>query len=350
MDTLTNLFLTLVKIDSPSGQEEKMSRYLKTWLVKNKFKVKIDSVGNIYAENGKRGTPLLLCAHMDTVEPGKNIKPVIKSGTVKSDGSTILGADNKAAIAAIMVAAEQNNTCNLEIIFSVKEETGGGLEYFPFELIKSKHALVFDSANPLGGIVMGSPYICNFTVEIQGKAAHSSTPQKGINAFVPAFRGLSAVPTGILDGGETTVNIGKIIGGNGINTIPDYVKVDGEIRSYNKIYFETRLENIKNIFHNACIQIGAKSKFTTEGYCDGYSHKKKSPFILKIAIIYTARGLTTQFYDHSGISDANPLNTHGIVAVNLTDGVKNPHTTNEEVAIKDLEMLSRIVVSCINKL
>lgn len=350
MNTLTNIFLTIVKIDSPSGNEKQMSLLLQKWLVEHDFSFRIDVVGNIYAKNGKKGAPLLLCAHMDTVEPGKNIKPVLKNGVIKSDGTTILGADNKAAIAAIMTAIEQNNTRNLEIIFSVKEETGGGIEHFPFDWIKSRKGLIFDSAKPLGGIILRSPNIINFKVEITGKAAHASTPELGINAFTPAFRTLSLIPTGALDGGKTTINIGKVSGGTGINTIPHQINIEGEIRSYSKHHFVTHLENIKNIFLKVHNIAGLSTNFTTNGYCPGYTHKKSDELVGNINDIYNSHKLKTAYYLNSGISDANILNKNGITTVNLTDGVKNPHTTHEEVAVKDLEMLSQIIVSCINKL
>ena len=157
---ITSQFIKMVTIDSPSGREEWMSAYLQKWLVKNRFSFKTDKMGNIFATNNKKGESLLLCAHMDTVQPGENIKPSVKKGIIKSDGKTILGADNKAALTAILYAIENMVTIRpIELLFTVKEEVGEGLEFFPFNWIRSAKALVFDSSNPLGGIVLRSPYI-----------------------------------------------------------------------------------------------------------------------------------------------------------------------------------------------
>lgn len=343
-------FLELVKIDSPSGHEEKMSKFMKTWLQRNKFVFKTDKTGNIYASNGKGGRPLLLCAHMDTVQPGEGIKPRVENGIVKSSGDTILGADNKAAIAAIMAASEKNSNRHLELLFTVKEETGGGVEYFPFDWIKSKTALVFDSANPLGGIVLRSPHICNFRISIKGKAAHASLPGQGINAFLPAFAAMPAIPLGFLDNGESTVNIGKIMGGDGVNTVPGKIEIQGEVRSYNKDFFEVRTGNIKSIFKNASDEAGTTFSFETGGYCEGYNHKQENETVKKISDLYGGLGLMTQYYNYSGVSDANVLNGYGITTFNLTCAANFTHTTAEEIAVKDLDKLADIILACINKL
>lgn len=351
MNKITDLFLQLVKIDSPSGHEEKMSLFLQKWLKKNGLTFKLDKVGNIYATNNKPGTPLLLCSHMDTVQPGVGINPVIKNGVIKSSGKTILGADNKVALSAILSAIEKSKPEKaIELLFTVKEETGGGVEFFPFEWIKAKQGLIFDSAKPLGGIVLRSPYIYNFHAKLIGQAAHASLPQEGINAFVPAMNALQQIKVGSLDDGETTINVGLIKGGTGINTIPDNVVISGEVRSYDKKLFKKHLNYIKKIFEKETKKIGVILEFALDGYCSGYAHTKNDDFINKIALIYKDMGLETTLYTYSGISDANVLNVHGIQAINLTDGVKYPHTTKEEVSEHNLTLLTSIIINYIQTL
>lgn len=348
MSKITDLFLQLVKIDSPSGYEEKMSVFLQKWLKKNGFQFKIDKVGNIYATNNKPGDPLLLCAHMDTVQPGIGIKPVIKDGIIKSSGDTILGADNKVALSAILSAIEKSKPEKaIELLFTVKEETGGGVEFFPFEWIKAKQSLIFDSAKPLGGIVLRSPYIYNFHAKLSGQAAHASQPSEGINAFIPAMIALQQIKVGSLDNGETTINVGLIKGGTGINTIPDNIMISGEIRSYEKKLFKKHLGHIKKIFEKETKKVGVILEFTLGGYCSGYTHTKNDDSINKIDLVYKDLGLSSVFYSYSGISDANVLNEHGIHAINLTDGVKYPHTTKEEVSEQNLMQLTSIIINCI---
>lgn len=351
MNKTTNLFLQLVQIDSPSDHEEKMSLFLQSWLKENKFDFKIDKVGNIFATNNHPGTPFLLSAHMDTVQPGENIKPIIKDGIIKSSGDTILGADNKVAIAAILTTLE-TKTINrsLELLFTVKEETGGGIEYFPFEWLKSKQGIIFDKSNPLGGIVLSSPYIYNFHVSLTGKAAHSALPQNGINAFTPAFAALSKIEVGQLDNGETTINVGIINGGVGINTIPEKIRISGEVRSYDKELFESHLKNIQMLFEQESKKHDVICEFSKDSFCSGYSFSESDTFINKVKSVYETMGLTTTYFEHSGISDANILNEHRIKTLNLTDGAKNPHSKDEQIAVKDLESLTHLIMVCIEKL
>lgn len=350
MKKIIETFNKLVSIDSPSGHEEKISLFIQSWLKKNNFTFKIDKIGNIYAHNQVSGQPILLCAHMDTVQPGENIKPIVKDGVIKSSGNTILGADNKAALAAILSAIENIKlTQSIELIFSVKEETGGGIEFFPFSWTKSKEALIFDSSNPLGGIILRSPFIINFYATIKGKAVHASKPNEGINALSYAIKFINKIKTGSLNNGETTINIGKINGGSGINTVPETVNYSGEIRSYDKKLFEKHLDDIKSI-HNLKPKLPIKIYFSVDGYCPGYTHKKSDEFIKKIHQLYQNLDLKTQYYNYSGVSDANILNSKGIKTINLTDGVKKPHTVNESISVKSLIQLEKVVVMILTNL
>lgn len=351
MKNVTDLFKQLTTIDSPSGEEQEMASCLKSWLDGLGLAYKQDAAGNICAKNSTPGTPLLLSAHMDTVEPGRGIKPIVKDGIIKSGGTTILGADNKAALAAIMTAVEEaKNTRALELLFTVREETGGGVDRFPFKWLTAKKGLIFDSSNPLGGIVLGSPFIVNFTATVTGKAAHASRPESGVNAFTPVFHTLSSLETGLLDEGKTTINVGLISGGTGVNTIPGLITVKGEIRSYDKKLFDGHLASIKSLFGLAVGETKAKLTFSTDGYCPGYVHEKKAPFVKAIAGIVTEAGLPLAYHPVSGVSDANILNAHGVETVNLADGTRYSHTVNEEIAVADLEKLAVLIRECISKL
>lgn len=339
-----NYFLDLVQIDSPSGSETNVSKYLQLWLKKHKFNFKIDKVGNIYARNDGNTNPLLFCTHMDTVEPGTGIKPAIKDDFVKSSGSTILGADNKSTIAALLASLENyNGKRMIELIFSVKEETTGGIQYFPVEWISAKQAIICDSAKPLGGIILRSPSIYNFYTTFIGKAAHASTPNNGKNAFLPAIDALYKIPVGEMDDKKTTINIGLLSGGTGMNTVPDNIKITGEVRSYDKKLFEKHLKNVEEIMKKSSLKYSAPYNFWKDGYCPGYTHGKSDQAILKICEVYKKLNLTPKFYLYSGISDANILNSKGIKTINLTDGVIDPHTVNERIALSSLEKLSEII-------
>ena len=347
---IKQVFCEIVKIDSVSGNEQNMAIYIKNWLEKVGFEWKVDKLGSILAiEKGNNIPKLLLSSHMDTVEPGNNISPIIKNGYIQSDGKTILGADNKASISAIICAVEEykvknNKLPNIELLFSVKEETGGGLEFFPFEWIKSKVGLTFDYAKPFGKIVLSSPYIYNFKVTFIGKPAHSSRPEEGSNSLVPAVKFIDKIEVGRFDDGDTTINIGIVNSGTGINTVPAETIVQGEIRSLNKKKFDVHIEELnKHVVDIKSKYPDVEIELKLDGYCSGYNHKENDPFILKIISIYKKLSIETSFDKPTGISDANPLVGAGIKVVNLADGVEYPHTTKERISIENLRRLEEVI-------
>lgn len=347
MSEIERIFLELIRIDSPSGEEGLVSEFLEKWLTKLGFFVKKDIVGNIYASSGD-SPRFFLCAHMDTVEPGRGIKPVVVDGVVRSDGKTILGADNKAAISSIIVAVdeyvrENNKLPEVEIVFSVREETGGGIEFFNFEWLKSKKGAIFDFAKPLGKIALAAPYIYNFYAKFTGKPAHSSRPEEGVNSQTAAIKFLSSVKVGRFDDGETTINIGKISSGSGINTIPEETLIEGEVRSTNHEKFLLRLAEIKKLAYQCLEGSLAKLEYKVDGYCPGYKLDKESKLITSIVKILEEQELDVEYVSSTGVSDANSFNGAGLEVVNLSDGVCDPHTKKESVSLASLQKMKEIV-------
>ena len=348
MSDLEKLFIDLVTIDSPSGEEREMSQYLLKWLHEVGFKTTIDDTGNIYAFTEKE-PKLFICSHMDTVEPGRNIKPILKDGIFVSDGTTILGADNKAAVAAIISAVNSYKDINgqppsIEIVFSVREETGGGIEFFPFKWLKSKRGYIFDSAKPLGHIILAAPYIYNFHAKFIGKPSHSSRPEEGCNSLLPAIKFISNVKVGRFDNGETTINIGKVHSGSGINIIPEETIVDGEVRSTNHKKFLSHLEEIESLAKKTIEGSNVEIKYHTDGYCPGYKWDKDSELIKSIVHILKNEVSEITYDQSTGVSDANSFNGFGFEVVNLSDGVSDPHTKKESIKSEDLKKLSEIIL------
>lgn len=240
---------------------------------------------------------------------------------ITSSGNTILGADNKASVASIMTTVEtlnkEKNHIPYEILFTVREEIGGGCELFPFQIIDAKKGFVFDCAKPIGGIVLQSPYIINFQVNFTGAPAHTSTPNLGKNALIPVIQALKSIRIGIIDRRKTMLNIGLINGGNGLNIIPYYIEIAGEIRSYEYMLFKNCRKKIEDIFTQEAKKTRITLSFTTNGYCPGYKHKTTSPFIRKVKKLYQTLNIKPVYYQYSGVSDANILNKAGIEMVNL---------------------------------
>lgn len=348
-------FLDLIKIDSPSGHEKEVGDFVLKYCKKIGLKANEDHYGNIIAKAEGDGVPILLSAHIDTVEPGRNIKAEIKNGVIKSVGDTILGADDKAGVTAILEAVKylkENKIKHqaLEIVFTREEELGvvGALN-LNFKELKSKNGLVIDSSRPLGFITLASPFATIFEIKIKGKQAHAgSFPEKGVNAIQAAAKAISRLKVGRINK-NTTNNFGKIRGGNATNIVPDEVFIAGEVRSLNLENVKKQMEIIKKFFKEECAKTGAKLFFNHKLVCDGYRFKKNDPFVKKIAACNKITKIKTVYGSSCGASDANIFISNKINAIDISYGGENPHSVQEKIKVSELVKLTEFVVNFIKK-
>ncbi len=366
--TTTEKFIEISKIDSPSGQEKKMVEFMKAWLKHIGFDYTVDEMGNILANNFNFCPPLsskdsgyesiMFCAHLDTVQPGEGIVSFVEEGWIKSKGNTIAGVDNKASVAAIMDAIEtyvyltlkgkKEQQKPIELLFTCEEETGKNVEFIKKLNFKSRKCIVLDSSNPIGGIVLRSTYCENFYVELTGLAGHVSKIDATKNALVPALEAIKKLPVGMVDEKTTTtMNIGTMQVGPGVNTIPDKVLIGGEVRSYSQEMFKKIMAKIKKAFLNEAKKYYVKINYKTKGFCPGYEHHEDDKFVKETKVVLEKASLDVYYLTKSGVSDANTLNEMGIKTLNLTNGGMHPHTTNEKILVEDLEKLSEIILNVI---
>lgn len=353
MTNIVKTFLDLVQIDSPSGNEREVSLYIQKKLSSLGMNPLVDSVGNLIVKIHGSGLPLLLSAHMDTVNPGKNIKPIIKNGVISPSTNTILGADNKVAIAAILerleqISKEKKNSRSLEIIFTISEETkmigSWGLDY---KTITSKEGYTFDIAEPIGTIVKSSPFYNRFTVKILGKASHPSKPEEAINAlaiFNDTYRllGIGKIIN------DTLSNIGIVTSGVSRNTIPGEAIIEGEVRSYSEKGLEDATEDIRSLFEKEAKFQNGSIVFNKTRENSGYSYERNNPRIINTKKIMKQIGIYPRIIATWSISDSNIFQEHGINMLDLGNGIKNPHTQNESVTIKNLEKLLLLLTNLTN--
>lgn len=342
---LVELFFDLVTIDSPSGYESEIRNFLITYFTKLGISTEVDNIGNLFARVNGVGDPIVLSAHMDTVEPGRGVKPRIVGGVIKSDGKTILGADNKAALASIVSAIEAAGTQNrsLEIVFSVKEETDGGINKFDFTRLKSKSGLCADSGFEIGTIVSNSPWITDLKIEIFGRSAHSAEPEKGRNALVVISEVVERLKPGRLDA-DTTLNFGIVEGGSATNTVPGNMTIGGEIRSFNYRSLRRHLNHLETLLAQAASKHGVKYKILTKPYCTGYNLNRNAKAVVETSHILGKLGHKPKFKNSFGGSDSNAFLDNGISVINIGDGCKNLHTQDEEIALRSLVDLRTIFV------
>ncbi len=357
---LVDLFLHLVKINAVSRRERPVADFIKQRLQQLGISFFEDNAaasiggtaGNIIARMGNDSDPnrLLLAAHMDTVQPTKDVQPVINNGIITSGGRTILGADNRAGVAVILYIAEfltqqSNNHKGLELVFTAAEETGmQGIRALDFQNIKSAEGFVLDCSRDVGCYVEKTPTAVDFIVECTGKAAHSAVaPENGINAISMAGAFIEQMPVGRIDD-DTVVNIGKIRGGRAVNVVPDKVEMKGEIRSFDadKISKLQRFMTIKS----GQIQKKYKGNITvrTNTGFHGFFLSPKEPVVQQFHRGLKSIGLQATPLKYYGGSDANVLNQNGIKALNIGIGAGRPHSVEEHISIENLVNTARLIL------
>lgn len=371
-DRLAEVFKTLVQIDSVSRKEGAVANALQEMLESLGADVVVDGAGpkvgsdtgNIIATfKGTRGdgVPLLLNAHMDTVEPGEQIKVIFSDGSFKSDGSTILGADDKSALAVIIetiTTLQENNLEHgpLEVVVTVCEEVGLlGAKYLDYSLIKARYGYSLD-ATDTEGIVIRAPAANHVEFKVYGRDAHAgAAPEKGINAIHLASRAISDIQVGRIDE-ETTANIGVIEGGQATNIVPSLVTVSGEVRSHSPAKLEKETQRMITSFQGHIS--GYRESFPSD---DGLPKLEvdvrqdfsvlniphEHPVVTMAEEAAASLGRKMQTKTSGGGSDANIFFGHGIVAGVLGTGMKDMHTVRESIALEDMvksaELLLEIV-------
>jgi len=355
-NNLIDLFFQMVRISSESGEEEEFISFLDNIFTKElKGKCITDNYGNLIvkipAKNTTRTEPFLFGVHADTVKPGKNIEPVLKDGIIHSKGETILGADDKAGIAELFEAirtAEEYPP--LEIVVSKEEEVGLlGSKNIDWSLLKSKIGFVIDTRN-LDDIIIGGPSIMKIKIEITGKAAHSGMePEKGISSIKAASHAISVLKEGRIDE-ETTVNVGIIQGGEVLNSVPKKTNIEIECRSLSHEKCTIHSNLIKEIFRIVAESSGAQVVVKMDLNIKAYSISENSKVVKMAKKMISSVGLKPNVRTLFGGSDASNYNDKGIETVVIGKGGKASHTTEETIALVDMEKAVKMLQNLFKEL
>ena len=341
-DRLVKTFCDLVQIDSPSDEEEEMAQDLSKRLADLGFEILRDAHGNLIArEEGEN--PLLLSAHMDTVEPGRGIKPRIEGDRIVSDGTTILGGDCKAGVAAILEGLESViedglPRRNIQLAFTRGEEIGlVGARNMDFSMITSNEAVVFDGNGPVNKLTASSPTYISFEVNVTGRSAHAGVePEKGLSAIKIAAEIINELPQGRLDE-ETTFNVGTISGGSVRNAVPEQARFTGEFRSVNLetldlLQLQARgiFDQVRDRYKDAIIEDGFTVEFNT------YTVKPGEKMLEMARRTLDSMGLPLRLEPSGGGTDANVMRQKGIECIVVGMATNEMHTVREFVVIPDL--------------
>lgn len=351
---LLDTFLHLVRIDSPSGEEHAMAQELAKRLRQLGLTVELDEIHNVVAKLPGQGSPLLLAAHMDTVMPGRGIKPIVKEGIVYSDGTTILGADDKAGVTIILELLQtivENNLPHppLEVVITVQEETGlFGAKHLDKSRLQAKAGISFDAGGAPGTIIVAAPSQDNLVAVVHGKAAHAGTrPEEGINAILVAAQALVNMPLGRIDE-ETTANIGIIRGGLARNIVPDRVELIGEARSRQLSKLEAQVARMVEALQAAAKHYGTTVDIEITRSYNGYTLATENTIVKQLMAACHAVGIKPILVATGGGSDVNIYNASGLQVVNLSSGLHKEHSTEEHVAVADMVTCAQIVLQFLN--
>lgn len=363
---IVDLFIELVQVDSETKHEEKIAVVLK-----EKFTaLGVEVVEDDAKEKTGHGANNLICtlpatkegvdtiyftSHMDTVVPGNGIKPSIEDGYIKSDGTTILGADDKAGLAAMLEAVtvlKEENIAHgkIEFIITVGEESGlVGAKALDSSLVTAKFGYALDSDGKVGDIIVAAPTQAKVNATIYGKTAHAGVaPERGVSAITIASRAISKMPLGRIDE-ETTANIGRFEGGTQTNIVCDRVDILAEARSLIPEKMEAQVAKMKEAFETAAQEMGGRAEVDIKVMYPGFKFGDGDHVVevAKKAVANIDR--PSRLLQSGGGSDANVIAGFDIPTVNLAVGYEDIHTTNEKIPVEELVKTSELVVSIIKE-
>ncbi|MCC2671728.1 MAG: peptidase T-like protein, partial [Armatimonadetes bacterium] len=266
-ERLRRTFLDLVSFNSPHGAERDVSRYCAEALRDAGFVCQHDAAGNLIAQKGgdaAEARRIFYSAHTDTVEPTEGLVVREVDGVFRTSGNTILGADDKAAVAALLEAMhvieeERLLHGDLQVILSVGEEVGlvGAYALDP-AVVAGSLGFVFDASGATGTLITGAPTHDMLEVRVRGQAAHAGfAPEKGISALRIAARAIDRMRLGRIDP-KTTANLGIMKGGTANNVVPEEAYLLFEARSRNVAVLDEQVRHMRECLEEAAAHFGGR--------------------------------------------------------------------------------------------
>lgn len=368
-DRLIGTFMELVRVDSETKHEQEIAAELKRRFAALGLRVEEDDTaaatghgaGNLICTleataDGAEAPVIFFTCHMDTVAPGNGIKPQLGAdGIIRSDGTTVLGSDDKAGIAAILEAIQamqEQGTRHgrIQIIITAGEESGlVGARAMDAKWLEAEFGFAIDSNGSVGDIAVAAPAQCKIEIVIMGKSAHAGVnPEDGVSAITVASKAVARMPLGRIDR-ETTANIGSFAGGGATNVVCDHVVLKAEARSLDNAKLERQVAAMREASESAAAEMGATVRFASEIVYPAYKHDAASPVVQLASAALASIGKTPRPFHSGGGSDANIFNGHGVPTVNLAVGYQNIHTKEESIAAADIADTARAIVAIVHE-
>jgi tripeptide aminopeptidase len=353
---LNDTFAALCRIPSPFGREAEVAARVTRELEGMGLAVEPDPRGNLLTRiRGRSDRTILLCAHLDTVDVSGPIEPVVVEDGWENAHDTILGADNKAAVAVFLEVARRASVegapVGIELLFTLEEENGlAGAKEFDASRLQADFGYVFDHATPVGEVIVASPTYYRLTAAFRGRAAHAGIrPEAGRSAILAAAHAIAAMPHGRIDE-QTTANVGSIQGGVGsTNVVPEHCRLMAEARSLDADRVDHVIAGMIDAVYDGAAAAECDVDLVCEKLCDGYRQKGTAPAIAAAEAALRACGYEPSRIVTGGGSDANALAVQGFECVNLANGTEHNHEPTERVSVAALEGMLDVCLALLDE-
>ncbi len=365
LSEVVQLFIDLCEIPSPSYREDEIARRIRAELESLGCEVTEDGAaelleagcGNILGRlpATTSGIAIVLCAHLDTVPVADQIEVVVEDGVARNRHDAILGGDDKAAVAAMLVAvrnivSQKVPHAGIELLFTPCEEVGlRGAACFDVSTLIGQMGFVYDHTGPIGQIVTSAPWHSRIDATFLGTAAHAGMqPEDGRSAIHAAAAAIARMPLGRIDH-ETTANVGVISGGHATNVVAARCQVIAEARSRSQERLGEQLTAMIDALTAAAIDAGCDLECRVTPEYHGYSLAPDAAQVRIAERALTREGFAVSHIAAGGGSDVNALLKNGFPSVNLCNAMTDVHTSNESIAIADIEAMERVTRALIDE-
>ncbi len=364
---LADLFLDAIRVNATSLAEQPMAQFVRKALQGTSVRILEDGTGALI--NGDCGNlicvpagfdparpSIALFAHLDTPRPTEGVRPVVTDARIASDGTTILGVDNRAGTSVLLHTLRElpvsGSPANFIVVFTVGEEIGMlGSKHVDLTPYNVRMGFVFDCSRRPGTFIRSAVGCSLYTATFVGRASHAGVaPEKGVNAIQMAAKALSRISMG-RHSPTMTSNVGTIKGGTATNVVPDSCVMEGEVREFDPRIIQDHLNTLHATYRAAAEEAGGTVQFDSVVDFSPFRLDDSSDVYRYTESVLRAVGLASEPIDYLGGSDANALNAKGIPSVNLGIGAQNPHGNDEFILLEDLhksaELASALVTSAL---
>lgn len=302
------------------------------------------------------GIPIFLCAHLDTVPPaaGAELRPVVEDGVVRNAGGTILGADDKAAVAVMLeavrrVVVERREHAGIDLLFTLQEEISlAGAREVDLAQLQARVGFVYDQAAPIGEVILAAPHQTGIDLLFHGRSAHAGMfPELGRSAIMAAAKAIAALPHGRIDA-ETTCNVGVIEGGQALNVVADRCQVRIDVRCHDEAGLARLIQQVLDTAAFAANEAECTLEARVYETCPGYRLSKADPAVRLATAALARAGYEPRHTVTGGGADTNALNRRGCNAVTLSNGMAEIHTPSEHISVADLEGMVEVTLALVD--